>query len=203
MTITLHVCHAFKITVREMLDLIVGKYRIAIDNDPNHMIGSADNLHTYEREYAIDHACGDYITSRHSVRVTENESVVSSCIILAGGGASGVHAHSAIIHNESCIVAVGPFMVALDIPTLELQWATEADTATCFGVYYSEKHQCFISHGELEIARVSLNGAVIWHTGGADIFTNGITIYDDCVHVIDFNYKEYTFDIQTGREKAA
>lgn len=184
-----------------MLELNSGKYRITIDNDPTHTVGSADNLQTYDHTYVLDDASGDYITSRHSVFVAENDHSISSCILLASRGASGIHEHSAIIHHGSCIVTVGPFLVSLHVPTLKLQWATKTDTATCFGVYRSEKHQCFISHGELEIARVSFDGKVVWQSGGADIFTNGITIQDDCVRVVDFNETEYVFDIETGRAR--
>ena len=187
-----------------MLELIVGKYRVTIVNDPTHTVGSADNVHSYDHEYHLDDDRAEYaVTSRHAVSVFADNELIATCILLAGGGASSIHEHSALIHAESCVVAVGPYLVSLTIPTLELQWTTQSDTATCFGVYHSETHHCFISHGELEIARVSYDGQLVWQSGGADIFTNGITIREDSVHVVDFNDMEYTFDIDTGRECAA
>ena len=81
--------------------------------------------------------------------VSTEGSVISSCILTAVGGATGIHDHSALICGDSCIIAVGPFMCSLHIPSLDLEWKAEVDWATCFGVYYSAKHHCLISHGEL------------------------------------------------------
>lgn len=184
-----------------MLELTANQYRIAISNDPTYSLGSADNISTYDREYALDDARAKYtITSRHAIRVFEAHNVIQTCILLAGGGASGIHAHSAIVRDESCVIAVGPFLASLRIPGLELQWTTQTDAATCFGVYCSGKHQCLISHGELEIARVSFDGDISWQSSGADIFTNGFTLHEDWVQVIDFYNREYRFDIATGLE---
>ncbi|WDI43205.1 hypothetical protein [Bremerella sp. P1] len=186
-----------------MLELISGKYRVTIADEPTHSVGSVDNVHAYDHEYHLDDARSEYaVASRHAVQVSDNTKLIATCILLASGGASGVHEHSAIINNEFCIVAVGPFMASLRIPTLELQWATKSDTATCFGVYHSEKHHCYISHGEIEIARVTFGGDIVWRAFGADIFTNGCRLLDDHVHVVDFNDMGYTFDIDTGREVA-
>ena len=187
-----------------MLELSAGKYRVEITNDPFHTVGSADNCHSYDHEYYLDDARSEYaVTSRHAVKISDKTETVATCILLAGGGASGIHQHSAIIHDHSCIIAVGPFITSLKIPSLELLWSTKTDTATCFGVYRADNHHCLISHGELEIARVSYDGQLAWQTGGADIFTNGITIHDNWVHVVDFNDMEYMIDIETGREIAA
>jgi hypothetical protein len=182
---------------------VLGAYRITLLDDPGYEVGSADNVRSYDREHDLDNARGVYLTSCHALRVSKNERLIASCILLASRGPSGIHENSAIIHNDSCIIAVGAYMVSVHIPTLELQWATESDAATCFGVYHSEKHQCFISHGELEIARVSLDGQIIWRSGGADIFTNGFTLHNDYVNVLDWNHKEYNFDIEFGREYSA
>ena len=187
-----------------MLKLIAGKYTVALSNDPTHLVGSADNVHTYDHEFQLDDARTDYsVTSRHTVSVTEDNEPIATCILLAGGGASGIHEHSAIIHNNLCIIAVGPFLASLTLPTLELNWATKTDDATCFGVYESQNHNCLISHGEMEIARVTLDGTIVWQAGGADIFTNDCRLDGHFVRVTDFNDRAYTFDINTGREVAA
>lgn len=184
-----------------MLELIAGNYRVSIIADSTHSVGSADNIHAYDHEYGLEDELGESaVTSRHAVRVSDNNEVVATCILFAGGGASGVHEHSAIIHDESCIIAVGPFMASLEVPSLKLRWTCQTDAATCFGVYRSEKHECLISHGELEIACVSYDGQLVWSSSGGDIFTNGFTLRDDSVRVVDFNGRHYTFDIETGRE---
>jgi hypothetical protein len=109
-----------------------------------------------------------------------------------------VHENSAIISRESLIIAVGPFMASLRLPTLELNWKVKADDATCFGVYHSPANACYISHGEIDIARVSYGGAIDWANSGADIFTNGFTISKDRVIAVDWNGDVYAWDIRTG-----
>ncbi len=80
----------------------------------------------------------------------------------------------------------------------DLLWHKEVDFATCFGVYFSTKHDCLISHGECEIARVSLSGEVVWSSGGADIFSEGFKLHSDYVEAVDFNRMVYRMDIATG-----
>jgi hypothetical protein len=65
-------------------------------------------------------------------------------------------------------------------------------------VYLSLKHSCYISHGELEIARVSYGGEVVWSASGNDIFTNGFSLHDDHIEVADFNDEKYRIEIETG-----
>ena len=184
------------------MNLCCRQYRIEITDAPVHTTGSADNVHTYDHEFRL----GDntyQASSRHAVHVTDNQDHVASCLLSADGGASGVHDRTAILHDDTCVIAVGPFIAALDIPSLQLKWATQTDDATCFGVYNSDKHNCLISHGELLIARVTHDGTITWQAGGADIFTNGFSLQGDVVHVLDFNDREYLLDIKTGREIAA
>lgn len=106
----------------------------------------------------------------------------------------------AIQHNGVCFIAVGLFIAALDVPSLELKWVTQTDDAACFGVYHAVKHNCLLSHGELVIARVAYDGEIVWQTAGDDIFTNGFELQDDVVRVVDFEGREYVIDIGTGRD---
>lgn len=181
-----------------MLQLTHNELRIEISNDSPYTSESADNLRQYQHEYILGRV--EHVSSRHAVVVVDDwGSEVTSCILLAGGGASGIHEHSAIIQDKRCLIAVGPYLAALGLPNLDLKWFAEVDSATCFGVYHSEKHHCFITHGELEIARVSYGGQIEWQCGGADIFTNGFRLFDDYVEVIDWNNDVYKFELRTGR----
>jgi hypothetical protein len=185
-----------------MLSLTVGDYRLDITNDPPYFDGSADNLCSYDRLHSLD-ADAATATSSHALRLFRNDQQIRSCLISAGGGASGVHENTALIHDCNCIIAVGPFMASVALPSLELNWATQTDDATCFGVYESPNHNCLLSHGELLIARVTHRGTIVWKTGGADIFTNGFRLDRDVIHVADFYDRNYILDIETGREIAA
>ena len=183
-----------------MLILNKDEYSILIDNDREYAANSADNVHTYNAEYSL----GDALyrpSCQHSIVVRKNDDILRSCILLADGGATGIHESSAIIHGNSCLIAVGQFMCSIEIPCLELEWKAEVDSATCFGVYYSATHDCFISHGELEITRVEMDGKVLWHGGGKDIFTNGFELHENYVEVVDWNDEIYRIDIATGQSR--
>jgi hypothetical protein len=120
-------------------------------------------------------------------------------MLTASGGASTVHAHSALVHDGSVIVAVGSHVCALRLPGLDLGWSVVVDQATCFGVYYSAKHDCYISHGEIEVSRVALDGRIVWSANGKDIFSEGFALHDDYAEVVDFNHETYRIDLATGR----
>jgi|GEM_PF-1533127 len=153
----------------------------------------------YDRTYALDGDPEVIATSRHSIEVRESDGTLHRCRLTSGGGASGVHEPSALVRDSRLIVAVGPRVCALRLPSLDLDWSVVVDHATCFGVYYSTKHDCYISHGELEVAQVTLEGIVVWSAGGKDIFSEGFSLHDDLVEVIDFNQEKYHIDIVTGR----
>jgi hypothetical protein len=121
------------------------------------------------------------------------------CLLTAGGGASRVHEHSAVLIDDHCYVGVGDTLCALSIPHLRLEWHRKVDWATCFGVYFSPKHNCLLSHGELEISRIELDGRIVWQTGGRDIFSEGFRHDDDMIEVTDFYRTTYRISIATGK----
>lgn len=184
-----------------MLTLNAGPFDVIVENDPTFTPGLADHLQTHQH---IHHLGSDSFTSsRHAVHVRDSTELISSCILTAEKGATNVHANTALTLGANCLVAVGSYVASLDIPSLNLSWATEVDQATCFGVYYSQEQNCLISHGELEIARMSLQGSIIWKASGADVFTNGFTLHEHTIETTDFNGRKYVLDISTGREAAA
>jgi len=182
-----------------MLRLPYQQLEIRIDNDPSFSFGSVDNPHAYGRSYRLDDEPYSP-TSLHTVRVVQaDETVIASSILGATGGASGVHEHSAIIHADCLLIAVGPFVVSLQLPKLTLNWKVKTDSATCFGVYHSAENRCYISHGELDVACVSYDGSIMWSNSGADIFTNGFSVSQNQVTAIDWNEDRYVWDIATGQ----
>lgn len=182
-----------------MLRLPYRQLEIHIDNDPSFSFGSVDSPHVYDHAYRLDDE--PYTpTSLHTIKIVQDdETVIASSILGATGGASGVHEHSAIIHADSLLIAVGPFVVSLQLPTLTLNWKVKTDWATCFGVYHSAENRCYISHGELDVARVSYDGSIMWSSSGADIFTNGFSVSQNQVTAIDWNKDKYVWDIATGQ----
>lgn len=140
----------------------------------------------------------ELISSRHVIAALDDERIISSALLEAAGGASGVHEHSVVVVGDRCFVAVGDHVVALQLPTLDLVWARVVDPATCFGVHVLSGNAGLISHGELEIARVTFDGEIAWSVSGADIFTGELVALDDEVRVTDFEGTRYRFASETG-----
>jgi hypothetical protein len=160
-------------------------------NEAGHTFGSVDNV----RRYPFSKAPSDgYISSTHGVLLNGEPLAVFG----NGGGASGIHAHSAVSRDNVVYLAVGSHVVCFEVMPFVLRWEIQADDATCFGIYFCPLKNALLSHGELEIARFSENGEIIWSAGGADIFTEGFTLHVDCIEAIDFNKKKYYFCYEDG-----
>jgi hypothetical protein len=86
----------------------------------------------------------------------------------------------------------------MNLRPFEIEWFVQVDAATCFGIYFDVPHSALISHGELEIARLSYDGAILWSRSGADIFSEGFSMLPGYVEAIDFNGQAYRFDYETG-----
>lgn len=183
-----------------MLELHADNYRIVLTKIDPYSADSTDNADHFDRVYALGEERERY-TSIHAVHVLTETEEMAACLLHTGGGATGIHERSAMLVKGVLYVAVGPWIIALQLPELAMLWSTQTDTATCFGILFAEKHQCLISHGELEIARISLTGSICWQAGGADIFTNGCELDGDVVRAIDWNGQTYDFDINTGQER--
>jgi hypothetical protein len=160
--------------------------------DPN----STDNLNSSGDECHID--AGPF-SARHRVVISNGEDVVATRVFVAGGGASAVHAHSAFVRGDTCFLAIGPFVCALELSSLRLKWATRSDPATCFGIYDAPVFSSIISHGELDIARLTYTGELLWSAGGHDIFTGPFLLNAEYAEATDWDGVRYRFDLETGR----
>ena len=167
---------------------------------PRYDVRSADNACAPEEEYFFGDD-GYRPSSRHRIAVRRGDAVLASRVLLAEGGGSGVHEHSAFVRDDTCFVAVGPFVCALELPTLRLLWHTRTDTATCFGVYDAPGYASIISHGELEIARLSYSGHMLWSESGRDIFSEGFELHEHHAEAIDFDGTHYRFELETGHSQ--
>lgn len=174
------------------LELTCGKYDVVVaDAGWGADFTGYPIVHHIEEKYRA--------SSWHHVTVTEDGQDVRVCLLLGGGGASGVHSGSAVCVGDRCYVAVGDSVCALSVPSLNLVWRTKVDSATCFGVYHLPEFDCLISHGELEITRLDLAGQVAWQTSGRDIFSEGFAMRGGFVEATDFYKSTYCIDIATGR----
>jgi hypothetical protein len=171
------------------------KWTVLMIDEPTYTFGSADNVRTYEHEYDLA-SPSHHPASKHGIIAG-----AVSAVIGAGGGCSAVHKHSLVIVGDHCFVAVGDYVCCLKLPELTLVWQRAVDSATCFGLFYSAKQQALISHGECEISRLSLDGKVVWATGGKDIFSEGFQLLEDHVEAIDFNGDKYRIEMASGQSQ--
>jgi hypothetical protein len=187
-----------------VLQLVWRDYVVTISYEspdlPRYDPRSADNSVAQEREIFFGEK-SYRPSSRHRVTVRQGETEFASVLLLAGTGATGVHDHSAFIHDDKCFVAVGPYICALQLPGATLLWHTQIDQATCFGVYDAPAYASIISHGEIEVARLSYSGQVVWSASGKDTFSEEFALYDDHAEAVDFNGERYRFELEAGRSE--
>lgn len=168
---------------------------IEIVNEPAYTFGSADNVRRYAQEKNLEPM---YIPSSVHGVILDGEPVI---VLGAAGGCSGIHEHSALVVRGVLYLAVGDRLVSFALNSRTLSWVSVIDPATCFGIYYEPNRAALISHGELEVARIDEAGAILWSSGGADIFWEGFKLEPEFIAVTDFNHREYRFDYETGSSK--
>lgn len=178
------------------LKLLISAGDVEMSDVPTYSFGSVDNRERYELEYLLN--CDrHHVVSAHAVVVT-SEGATYSAILGATGGATGVHERSVLIHRDWCFVAIGPCVAALELPRLRLVWALPVDFATCFGLHLASDQSALITHGEVDITRVTFDGQILWTASGADIFSGGMVVSDGIIRVVDFEERHYAFDEQFG-----
>ena len=174
----------------------LGKYQIRLSNQNHFSPGSADNADHFAKIYSLDE---DYENSTQiGIQIFDNDEIVSSAMIGATGGASGIHKTSQIVKGNRITICCSDTVFCLSIPELELNWKIKSDEATCFEIF--ELKEDYIVHGELEISRISWNGEIVWQRAGADIFTtlegkdDDFLVAEDSIIATDWENRKYRFD---------
>ncbi len=121
-----------------------------------------------------------------------------SLLVAATGGATAVHAHSAVALDDQLVLGVCDSLVCLDLPTLETRWVRRADFATVFGVWWWAEGSRIVVHGEMEISCWTVDGTCVWSAGGADIFSEGFELQGDTVWAKDFEGRTYRWSLSDG-----
>lgn len=167
---------------------------IELINERAYTFGSVDNVRRYSFEKHLDKEYRP--SSIHGILLNGEPLAVFGSSV----GGTGIHEHSAILLNDDIYLAVGNHLACMALQPFKLKWETEPDEATCFGIHYEPAHSALLSHGELEIARLSTDGKVLWRSSGADIFTGEFELQLKYIQVADFNGKVYRFSYDTGNE---
>jgi hypothetical protein len=155
--------------------------------------GSADNV----REYAFAKRLSNEDASNAIHGILLNGQPLA---VFGDYRCTAVHQHSAVFHEGHVLLAVGGQVVCLRPSPFEFKWQLEVDEGACFGIHFHPELGALISHGELEIARFTDEGRILWASSGADIFSGGFLLLPNHIEAVDFNGRAYCFNYATGEE---
>lgn len=175
--------------------LVLKHQTIKLYDEADYGLQSKRNFKKYENTFVS----GDerVLTSRVGIELFEDDELVSSCLISSEGGGTGVFKNSALISDDGIIVCCANTIFKLKTPSLNLEWKTVSDLATCFSIH--KLGNDYVVHGELEITRLDKNGKIIWQQGGRDIWITAegmddFVIYEDYILATDWDYNRYKID---------
>ncbi len=160
-------------TVLRNLKKLTEKYQnleIEVINEDNFDLNSVDNKLNYGKIYPTDSELEFNPTTKHGIRISKNGIEKQSALILGFSGATGIYKNSYLIKNGILLICCSNEVYSLNLADLSLNWKSEFDIATCFGIY--EFNEDFITHGELQVNRIDQNGNIKWTFGARDIFVN-------------------------------
>jgi len=169
---------------------------VEVLDEPTYKYGSADNDFYYSKTYFGDGA-EQYPTSKHGVKIYQDDQVIDSCIIIGSGGVTGIHQNSSLIDNDRLVICCCDTVFSLTLPDLALKWKTQADQTTCFQIF--KQQTSYIVHGEIQITKLDKDGNKRWEFGGTDIFVSidneeGFKIESDGILLTDFAKTKYKID---------
>jgi hypothetical protein len=176
-----------------MLYLQAWPYSIIIRDIPTPSSFESLDQSSYSHVFTF----GNYLYVNKVIEAYEQNQPIATYLFSSDIGVGAVE-QSAVIIDKTCYVAVAHFIFALALPSLTVQWTCAVDASVCFAVYALPTLNGLIAHGEQDIVRLSLDGMIDWSASGKDIFTNGMTIDDNHIIVVDFNNEIYHIDIETG-----
>ena len=99
--------------------------------------------------------------------------------------------------NDSLFVRCSNIIVRLSIPQLALIWMTAVDPITCFSMHYYQN--TLITHGELTVCRIDMNGNILWEFGAGDILLridgdNCFNMNPNSISLQNFNGDKFEID---------
>lgn len=184
-----------------MLELRFEEYRIEVANDDTFTLNSADNIFQYDKIYRDTDDDG-YFCSRHAIRVFDGDELSEAALVYASGGATTVHANSAVVMGDSMFICCGNKILSLFLPGLELRWIKEADWACCFQVFEYEGD--LIVQGEMQVCRMDTSGEKKWSRSFADITvtpdgSSSFRLEKGFIEVVDWELNRYEVCYETGK----
>jgi len=106
---------------------------IEVTDEPTYSAGSSDNTFNYSKQY-FGEGGQEYPVSKHGIKIIQDNQSLNSCIVIASGGATGIHKHSTLLNDDQLLVCCCDTIFCLSLPELDLKWKTQSDQATCFKI---------------------------------------------------------------------
>ena len=142
-----------------------------------------DNYSIELGEYDYIYKNLDEFSPAIGVKVIKEQKIIKSAVLC--GYYAAINIESTILDEQNILICVAKNVYSLSLPELNLNWVTETDWSSCFGIYKIKDG--YIVHGELEISKLNKNGKIEWQLGGRDIF---VTIDGSKSFEIKENYIE-------------
>lgn len=178
------------------LKLTFENYEIELSNDKEFKLNSTDKNLKYDFAYQDEEAL-NYQCSQHAIKVFASGQLYKSAIVCAIAGRTTIHSQTAVVDNNDIFICCANKVFSLSLPDLKLNWMTEVDMATCFGIYKADNG--LFTHGEMTVKRLDYSGQIIWDTGLRDIIVNieenreqdEFVLHDTYISLMDFNSNKY------------
>ncbi|MCU4164186.1 hypothetical protein [Carboxylicivirga caseinilyticus] len=169
---------------------------IEVLDEPTYKFGSTDNSFHYSKHF-FGNGATDYPTSKHGIKIYQDDQIIDSCIIIGSGGATYIHQNSLLFDKDQLLLCCCDTIFCLTLPDLRLKWKTQSDQATCFQIFRQQDD--YIVHGEFQVTKLDKEGNKKWEFGGADIFVSTdneeeFKIESDGILLTDFGKTKYKID---------
>lgn len=179
-----------------MVELNFNEYRIELSDESDYAPNSTDNFFSFEKIF-FDEKSDIYHSTKHGIKIYEDEKLINNALICAVGGATGIHKNSAVIIENDILICCADSVFSLSLPDLNLNWMKKVDDATCFRIF-STNNGIFV-HGEMQASKIDKLGNIIWSVGFADILVtpdgkDEFIIKDNFIEVEDWNHRKYKLD---------
>lgn len=159
---------------------------------------STDNKYKYNQHHRLmkinDDEC--YATKYAVIIKDKEENIIDSVIIIAdGAGMMTPHDENVVIDDELLVIAIGRYIVALELPSLRMKWnVTTENCYVCFSVHKIGNR--YISHCEGSVIGIDKVGSLEWEFTGRDIFVsengeNEFVIKEKFIELRDWENNKY------------
>jgi hypothetical protein len=179
------------------LSLQYQDYTIELFDDTTYTGDPGISAVHYDLIYTSKEDAEYILPTKHGIKVYSGTQLLKSAILSEAGGATGITTGAALLDDGNLVIRCSNKVYSLTLPELKINWVTETDRATCFSIH--KYKGTYITHGELQVARIDKTGKILWSYRGADIFVcmydgTPFEMFEDYIILTGFNGSKYTID---------